>query len=151
MKIIPMIMILFLLPLVGLAGTGDTSWMTKGNYGIFMHYQYRILLNYSAKTDPQYPNPPQMTAEEWNRFVDGFDVDCIELDTYKDVPDDWWKINSIVRAANPRAVIAFSYGSNEFGCVKSGIDDYTAGDMAESAVLCFMVGKNDKNRYGWDW
>jgi len=257
MKITQMILFLFLFPLVGLADTGDTSWMTKGKYGIFMHYQYRILLNYSVKTKPMLPNPSQMTAEQWNRFVDGFDVkgfadqmaeakvgwvlfciddhffawpcapnkafseytgyapgekcsrrdlimdsadalnakgvklicyfaglngymkepqvsaglsdgtargmynektppsaesrkrrlailkeyadrykdkiagwwfDGMERDTYRDGSDDWWKINSIVRAVNPRAVIAFSYGSNEFGCVKSGIDNYTAGD-----------------------
>ena len=56
------------------AGTGDTSWMSQGKYGIFLHYQYRILLGYSIKTQPQFPNPSQMTAEGWNRFVDGFDV-----------------------------------------------------------------------------
>ena len=250
------IMTLFLFPLAGLADTGDTSWMIKSKYGIFMHYQYCILLNYSVKTNPMLPNLSQMTAEEWNRFVDGFDVigfadqmteakigwvlfciddhffawtcspnktlnkytgyasgekcsrrdlimdladalnakgvrlicyfaglngyskdpkvsaglndsadrgfysektppsaesrkqrleilkeyadrykdkiagwwfDCVELNTYKDAPDDWWKINSIVRTANPKAVIAFSDG-NEFGCVNPGIDDYTAGD-----------------------
>ncbi len=250
-------MILSLFPLVVLAGTGDTSWMTEGKYGIFMHYQYRILLNYSVKTKPMLPDPSQMTAGEWNRLVDGFDVkgfadqmaearigwvlfcvddhffawpcapnktfseyagyapgdkcshrdlimdladalnakgvklicyyaglngymkepqvsaglsdsadrgfysektppsaesrkrrlailkeyadrykdkiagwwfDCVQLNSYSCGPDDWWKINSIVREANPKAVIAFSYGANEFACVKPGIDDYTAGD-----------------------
>ena len=48
--------------------------MAKGKYGIFLHYQYRILLGYSIKTNPQFPDPAQMSAEEWNRFVDGFDV-----------------------------------------------------------------------------
>jgi hypothetical protein len=57
-----------------LARAGDTSWMTRGKYGIFMHYQYRILLGYSIKTKPQFPEPSQMNAAEWNRFVDGFDV-----------------------------------------------------------------------------
>jgi hypothetical protein len=56
------------------AGTGDSAWMLKAKYGIFMHYQYRILLGYSIKTKPQFPSPSQMTAAEWNRFVDGFDV-----------------------------------------------------------------------------
>jgi Alpha-L-fucosidase len=56
------------------AGTGDTNWMVKGKFGVFMHYQYRILLGYSIKTNPQFPNPSQMTAQEWNRLVDGFDV-----------------------------------------------------------------------------
>lgn len=250
-------LILFSLLTRGLAGTGDTSWMTEGRYGLFMHYQYRILLNYSIRTDPIMPSVSQMISVQWNRFVDGFDVkgfadqmaeakvgwvlfciddhffgwqcapnnafceytgyapgekcsrrdlimdladalnaediklicyfaglngynkeprvlaglsdgtprgfynektppsaesrkrrlailkeyadrytdkiagwwfDGVQLNTYKDGPDDWWKINSIVRTANPKAVIAFSYGKNEFACVKHGIDDYTAGD-----------------------
>jgi len=250
-------LILFSLLTRGLAGTGDTSWMTEGKYGLFMHYQYRILLNYSIRTDPIMPSASQMTSGQWNRFVDGFDIkgfadqmaeakiswvlfciddhffgwqcapnkafceytgyapgakcshrdlimdladalkaedvklicyfaglngynkgprvsaglhdgtprgfynekappsaesrkrrlsilkeyadrykdkiagwwfDGVQLNTYNNGPDDWWKINSIVRVANPRAVIAFSYGRNEFACVKAGIDDYTAGD-----------------------
>lgn len=56
------------------AGSVDTSWLVRGKYGVFLHYQYRILLGYSIKTKPQFPQPAQMTAEEWNRLVDGFDV-----------------------------------------------------------------------------
>jgi len=29
----------FSLPLPAPAGTGDTNWMSKGKFGIFMHYQ----------------------------------------------------------------------------------------------------------------
>ena len=47
---------------------------------------------------------------------------------YKRQPDDWWTIESVVHAANPRAVIAFSYGHNEWACLIKGIDDFTAGD-----------------------
>jgi hypothetical protein len=65
----------FLFPIQASAGTGDTSWMGQGKYGIFLHYQYRILLGYSIRTKPQFPNPSQMTAPGWNRFVDGFDVE----------------------------------------------------------------------------
>lgn len=57
-----------------LAGTGDSTWMLKSKYGIFLHYQYRILLGYSIKTKPQFPNASQMSSAEWNRLVDGFDV-----------------------------------------------------------------------------
>ncbi|MGA2255378.1 MAG: hypothetical protein ABSG53_12000 [Thermoguttaceae bacterium] len=56
------------------AGGGDTSWMPNAKYGIFVHYQYRILLGYSIATKPQFPKSSQMTAGEWNQFVDGFDV-----------------------------------------------------------------------------
>ena len=55
------------------AGAGDTSWMPKAKYGVFLHYQYRILLGHSIRPTPV-PDPSQMTAEGWNRFVDGFDV-----------------------------------------------------------------------------
>ena len=64
----------FLFTVEAAAGRGDANWMVKGKYGVFLHYQYRILLGYSIKTDPQFPDPALMTAEEWNRFVDGFDV-----------------------------------------------------------------------------
>ncbi len=53
----------------------DASWMLKAKYGIFMHYQYRILLDYSVATKPSFPGSSQMTAPEWNRLVDGFDVE----------------------------------------------------------------------------
>jgi hypothetical protein len=56
------------------AGAVDTTWMVKAKYGLFLHYQYRILLGYSIRTQPQLPQPAQMTARQWNRFVDGFDV-----------------------------------------------------------------------------
>ena len=247
----------FLFPIQALAGTGDTSWMSQGKYRIFPHYQYRILLGYSIKTQPQFPNPSQMTAEGWNRFVDGFDVEgfarqmaeskvgwvifCLDdhyfawpcapnkafsdytgyapgekcsrrdlimdvadalnargvklicyfaglngymkepkvlaglsdavsrgqfndksppsdecrkrrlailkeyadrykdkvagwwfdgmgLDMYQARPDDWGRIESIVHTANPKAIIAFSYGDNEQACLCKGIDDYTGGD-----------------------
>ncbi len=244
--------------LSALAGTGDTKWMRQGKYGLFMHYQYRILLGYSIQTKPQFPEPSQMTAEGWNRFVDGFDAkglaqqvagaraawvifclddhyfawpcapnrafseytgyasgekcsrrdlildvanalnargvklicyfaglngymkepkvsaglmdggagrgvfnekappspegrkrrlailkeyaeryqdriagwwfDGVERDTYDAETNNWQTIGAIVHAANPKAVIAFSWGHNEQACVCKGIDDYTGGD-----------------------
>jgi hypothetical protein len=232
--------------------------MLNAKYGIFLHYQYRILLGYSIKTKPQFPNPSQMTAAEWNRFVDGFDVngfanqmaeakagwvifclddhyfawpcspnrafdqftgyppgekcsrrdlvldlatalnqkgvklicyfaglngymkepkvlagladepvargefnnktppgvecrarrlavlkeyadrfngnvagwwfDGMEANSYSNEPHDWREIEGIVHSANPKAVIAFSWGANEEACVSPGIDDYAAGD-----------------------
>src|SRR5271166_2336593 len=56
------------------AGLGYTSWMLKGKYGIFVNYQYRILPGYSVSTKQQFPVSSQLTAADWNRFVDGFDV-----------------------------------------------------------------------------
>ena len=68
------VVVLALLQAAAVAGTGDTQWMRDGRYGLFVHYQYRILLGRSIKTKPSFPEPAQMTAEEWNRFVDGFNV-----------------------------------------------------------------------------
>lgn len=236
----------------------NTKWMTDAKYGIFMHYQYRILLGFSTRTNPKFPEVSKMTSKEWNQFVNGFDVkgfanqmakakigwvlfgiddayfgwscapnktfnkytgylpgekcsnrdlimdvtnalnkkgikviiyyaglngwmmdpksvsglkddpvlrgvlggavppsaecrkrrleilkeyadrygdkiagwwfDIMEPDSYSEKPDDWTTLTSIVKNANPKAVIAMSHGGNEFECVKPGIDDYTAGD-----------------------
>jgi len=271
----------FWLQLQALAGTGDTSWMLKAKYGIFMHYQYRILLGYSIKTNPQFPNHSQMTATEWNRFVDGFDVegfaeqmaeakvgwvifclddhyfawpcapnkafneftgyslgekcsrrdlitdvaralnargvklicyfaglngymkepkvlaglmdqaagrgqynektpppaacrsrrlailkeyadrfqqriagwwfDGVEANSYREKPDDWWTINSIVHSANPKAVVAFSWGANEQECVCPGIDDYTAGDTWSKQDLKRLTPKTLPPQQGILW
>jgi hypothetical protein len=265
------VLMLLLIQFPLLAGNGDTSWMIKGKYGIFMHYQYRILLNYSVMTNPKFPEPNQMTASEWNRFVDGFDVkgfanqmaqakvgwvlfglddayfgwmcapnkafseftgyapgdkctrrdlimdvtdalnkkgikviiyyaglngymmdskvvaglkddaalrgvlgekippkaecrkrrvdifrefadryknkiagwwfDIIEPNSYSESPDDWSTITSIIRKDNPKAVIAFSHGGNEFECVKPGIDDFTAGDTWSKQDLTSLTPK----------
>jgi len=55
-------------------GAVDTSWMTKAKFGVFMHYQHRILLGYCVRTKPQFPKPAEMSARQWNEFVDGFDA-----------------------------------------------------------------------------
>jgi len=55
-------------------GAVDTSWMTKAKFGVFMHYQHRILLGYCIRTQPQFPKPTEMSAGQWNQFVDGFDA-----------------------------------------------------------------------------
>src|ERR1700680_1787620 len=75
------LMMFFLIHLTAFAGTGDTTWMVKGKYGVFMHYQYRILLGYCQVNSKltklpgeAYPPSSAMTSKEWNQFVDGFDV-----------------------------------------------------------------------------
>lgn len=52
----------------------NTAWMRRAKFGLFMHYQYRILLGRSVATKPQFPQPSEMSAAQWNAFVDGFDV-----------------------------------------------------------------------------
>src|SRR5579864_5375754 len=56
------------------AAASNTDWMLRAKYGLFVHYQYRILLGRSIATKPQFPSEAEMTAADWNRFVDGFDV-----------------------------------------------------------------------------
>jgi hypothetical protein len=233
-------------------GAVHTGWMTQAKFGLFMHYQYRILLGTCIRTKPQFPEPAQMTARQWNEFVDGFDVqgfagqmaaarvgwvmfclddhyfawpcapnqafsrftgyapgekcsrrdlildladalnakgvklicyfaglngymkdpqtyeglkddgkaetapsaesrrrrlevlkeycerykdkvagwwfDGMEFDSYSEAPNDWQEIGSIVRAANPKAVIAFSAGNNEQARIRQGLDNFTGGD-----------------------
>jgi len=272
---------LVLLQSRAMGGSGDTSWMSKARFGLFVHYQYRILLGYSIATKPQFPKPSQMTADEWNRFVDGFDVqgfaaqaaeakvgwvifciddhyfawpcapnrafdkysgyapgekcsrrdlildladalnakgvklicyfaglngymkepevsaglmdagtgrgglnektppstegrrrraeilreyadrykdkiagwwfDGVELNSYKDAPCDWAAIDSIVHRANPKAVIAFSYGGNEQACVCKGIDDYSAGDTWSKQDLGRLTPKHLPAQGGILW
>ncbi|MGO8676573.1 MAG: hypothetical protein ACLQVX_11965 [Limisphaerales bacterium] len=271
----------FWFPTQALAGSGDSHWMIQAKYGLFMHYQYRILLGYSVRTKPQFPNPSEMTAEGWNRFVDGFDAngfaeqmargkvgwvlfciddhffawqcapnktfsaftgyppgqkcsrrdlimdvadalnakpvklicyfaglngymkepqvlaglmdnasgrgdfnaktppsaecrkrrlavldeyaarykdkiagwwfDGIELNSYNEKPGDWAAIDSIVHRANPKAVIAFSYGGNEQACVREGIDDYSGGDTWSRQDLPRLTPKTLPPQAGILW
>jgi hypothetical protein len=253
----------------------NADWMHRGKYGLFMHYQYRILLGRSVATRPQFPSPSEMTADGWNRFVDGFDVqgfakqaaagkvgwvlfciddhyfawpcspneafdrftgyapgekcarrdlimeladalnavgvklicyfaglngymkerrvyegladdgnnqtapsaesrrrrlavlreycdryrdkvagwwfDGVELNSYRDEPDDWSSIGAIVRAANPRAVIAFSCGSDEQACIREGIDDYTGGDTWSKQDLARLTPSHRPAKGGILW
>jgi len=253
-----------------LAGNGDTSWMPAVKYGVFVHYQHRILLGYSsgteaAGTNPRLPPLSEMTAEKWNRFVDGFDVKgfadqmaegkagwvlfCIDdhyfawpcapnktfeeytgyapgercsrrdlvaeladalaargvklicyyagmngymldpqsykglLDdgkdttpppaecrkrriavlkeyaeryrekaagwwfddvmpnTYREKPDDFWAIETVVHAANPKGVIAFSWGRDRQACLCEGVDDLTSGDSYKKQDLTKLTPK----------
>jgi len=254
--------------------------MHKARFGIFMHYQYRILLGYSIATQPSFPTPSQMTAAEWNRLVDGFEVrgfarqmaeakvgwviyclddhyfawpcapnqafsdltgyppgakcsrrdlileladalnpqgiklicyfaglngymkeprvlaglsddtargpfneksppppesrrrrlavlkeyadryqakvggwwfDGVEPDTYESPPDDWLAIQSIVRSANPAALIAFSYGRNEQACICKGVDDFTGGDTWSKQDLARLIPARLPAQQGLLW
>ena len=254
--------------------------MVKAKYGLFMHYQYRILLGYSVATKPSFPKLSRMSSSEWNRFVDGFDVtgfvqqmagaevgwvmfciddhyfawlcapnkrfsdytgyapgekcsrrdlildlaealnakgiklicyfaglngymkepkvsaglfdgtprgtyneqsppssesrrrriaileeyatrykdkiagwwfDSVELDTYQEQPSDWSAINTVVRAGNPRSVIAFSCGGNEQACIRRGIDDYTGGDTWSKVDLTKFTPETKPPQQGILW
>ncbi len=67
-------------------------------------------------------------ADRYRDRIAGWWFDGMEIDSYREKPDDWWAIESIVRTPNPRAVIAFSYGHNEWARLIQGIDDFTGGD-----------------------
>ncbi|HLX60694.1 MAG TPA: alpha-L-fucosidase [Planctomycetota bacterium] len=259
----------------------ETKWMSDAKFGLFVHYQYRILLGLSVRTKPQFPKLEQMNAEEWNRFVDGFDAkvfaeqmaqaragwvlfclddhyfawpcapnksfdaftgfapgekcsrrdlildvadalnakgvklivyfaglngymfepkvlaglaeppkgrgglneksppspetrkrrlailkeyadrykdkiagwwfDGMEPNTYDSDTDNWDAISAIVRAPNPNAVIAFSYGHNEQACLHKGADDYTGGDTWTKQDLKRLTPKNLPPKEGILW
>lgn len=262
------------------AGNGDTSWMPAAKYGIFMHYQHRILLGYStgteaAGTNPKLPPRPAMTAEGWNRFVDGFDVtgfadqmaqgrvgwvlfcmddhyfgwscapnktldsysgyapgkrcsrrdliadlaaaldargvklicyyagmngymldpqltkglmddgkdttppsaecrkrriavlqeyagrykekaagwwfDDVMPNTYREQPDDFRAIEAVIHAANPKAVIAFSWGRDRQACLCEGVDDFTSGDSYKKQDLTKLTPKGMPAKGGILW
>lgn len=258
----------------------DTSWMLERKYGVFLHYQHRILLGYShgtaaLGTKAKLPPLSEMTAEGWNRFVDGFDVqgfadqmaegqvgwvlfciddhsfgwpcapnktfdkytgyspgekcsrrdliaevadalaarnvklicyyaglngcmgdpkawaglkddgndrtppsaecrkrrievlkeftdryknkaagwwfDAVMPDSYREQPHDWWAIESVVHAANPQAVIAFSWGRNRQACMCKGVDDFTSGDSYKKQDLTRLTPENMPAQEGLFW
>jgi len=67
-------------------------------------------------------------ADRYRDKIAGWWFDGMEPDTYRAQPNDWQTIHSVVHAANPKAVIAFSYSRNEQACIRKRIDDYTGGD-----------------------
>lgn len=249
--------------------------MLKAKYGVFMHYQYRILLGYSVATKPQFPSVAEMTAVQWNQFVDGFDAggfanqmaegkvgwalfcmddhyyawpcapnqafsrftgyapgekcarrdlilnvsealrakgiklicyfaglngymkepqvyqgladdgnpatapsaecrqrrlavlkeyvsrygdkvagwwfDGMELNSYREEPNNWRGIEEIVHAGNPRGVIAFSFGGNEQACLQQGIDGFTAGDTWAKVDLTNFTPEKKPAQNGILW
>ena len=60
-------------------------------------------------------------------------------------------IASIVRTPNPSAVIAFSYGANEQGSIKKGVDDFTGGDTWSKQNLARLIPKNLPAQNGILW
>jgi hypothetical protein len=67
-------------------------------------------------------------CERYKDTVAGWWFDGVELNSYREPPDDWSTIGSIVRAANKGAAIAFSYGADERACIRRGVDNFTGGD-----------------------
>jgi Alpha-L-fucosidase len=90
-------------------------------------------------------------ADRYKDKIAGWWFDVMEPDTYNDKSNDWWTVNSIVHNANPKAVISFSHGGNEFGCVKPGIDDYTAGDTWNKQDLTKLIPANYPAEKGILW
>jgi hypothetical protein len=118
----------FWLPTPVLGGTGDTGWMLQAKYGVFVHYQHRILLGYShgtaaLGTKPQLPPVSEMTAQGWNRFVDGFDVQGF----------------------------ADQMAAGQAGWVLFCLDDLTSGDSCTKQDLTRLTPKNMPAQGGILW
>lgn len=67
-------------------------------------------------------------ADRYKEKIAGWWFDGMDLNSYREQPNDWSAVQAVVHAANPRGVIAFSYGPNEQACIAKGIDDFTGGD-----------------------
>jgi hypothetical protein len=93
----------------------------------------------------------QEYAERYGDKVAGWWFDGMELDSYAERPHDWWAIDALVRQANPRAVIAFSYGGNEQACIRKGIDDFTAGDTWSKQDLTRLTPRHLPAQAGILW
>ena len=90
-------------------------------------------------------------ATRYKDKIAGWWFDSVELDSYQEQPNDWWTINTVVHAGNPRSVIAFSFGKNEQACVRRGIDDYTGGDTWSKEDLSQLTPKKKPAQEGILW
>jgi hypothetical protein len=90
-------------------------------------------------------------CDRYGKKIAGWWFDGIELNSYRDQPDDWSSIGSIVRAANPRAAIAFSYGSDEHACIRPGVDNYTGGDTWNKQDLTRLTPQRMPAKGGILW
>jgi hypothetical protein len=75
----------------------------------------------------------------------------MERNTYDFETDGWWTINRIVHSANPKAVIAFSFGGDEQGCLCKGVDDFTGGDTWSKQDLSRLTPARLPAREGLLW
>jgi hypothetical protein len=56
-------------------------------------------------------------AGRYKDKVAGWWFDAVMPDSYRERPHDWRAIEAAVHAANPKGVIAFSWGSNRQACL----------------------------------
>jgi hypothetical protein len=68
---------------LALAGEGRASWMKDGKWGVMTHY----LADWKAQTDHL-----NMTVEEWNRLIDGFNVEAL-ADQLQQAGASWYQIS----------------------------------------------------------
>jgi hypothetical protein len=90
-------------------------------------------------------------ADRYKDKIAGWWFDGMQLNPYTARPNDWRTIESIVHTANPKAVIAFSYGANEQACVCQGVDDYTGGDTWSKQDLQRLTPQHLPSQEGILW
>lgn len=93
----------------------------------------------------------QEYADRYQSKVAGWWFDGMQPDSYNGKPHDWSLIDTIVHRANPRAVIAFSYGGNEQACLKPGIDDFNGGDTWSKQQLSRLTPRHRPVQGGILW
>lgn len=90
-------------------------------------------------------------TDRYKDKVAGWWFDAVMPDSYREQPHDWWAIKSVVHSANPRSVIAFSWGSNRQACICKGVDDFTSGDAYKKQDLTRLTPENMPAEEGLLW
>ena len=90
-------------------------------------------------------------ADRYKDKVAGWWFDGVMPDSYREQPYDWWTIKSVVHSANPKSVIAFSWGRNRQACMCKGVDDFTSGDSYKKQDLTRLTPKNMPAQEGILW
>jgi hypothetical protein len=90
-------------------------------------------------------------ADRYQDQVAGWWFDAVMPDSYQEQPNDWWAIKSVVHAANPKSVIAFSWGRNRQACLCKGVDDFTSGDSYTKQDLALLTPQRMPAQEGILW
>ena len=90
-------------------------------------------------------------ADRYKDKIAGWWFDGMDLNSYRDQPNDWSAVKAVVHAGNPRSVIAFSYGPNEQACIVKGIDDFTGGDTWSRQDLKRLTPRRLPAQHGILW
>jgi hypothetical protein len=90
-------------------------------------------------------------CDRYGKSITGWWSDGIRLDSCGETPNDWSTIGSVVRGPNPNAVLPFSYGPNQWSCVRKGVANFTSGDTWTPQNLVRLTPKRLPPQNGILW